>query len=367
MRVLVRPAYDYFLGNKLFTKKEGHDAHWLKPYVQLHQAGREQQIEFATWDMYPLETADVVMFQDLPARRDDVLRVRSEAPQAKLVLQLLESPVGRPHWFVKENHDLFDAVLTYNYHLCDDRRYFHYDLPIGDPQPVTHELSFAERKTLVMLNSNLSVGFLGAYKPDLSAIPFFRLTRCGWRVPRSAMLNSTKGELYSRRRHLARTADAEFPGMLDVFGPGWSGDAWAWSQRYFGNKPYQSARGSHDGRNKIEVLSQYKFSVAFENVQADVGYISEKMLDPFFAGVVPIYLGDVRVAERIPPESFIDARQFRNDRELLRFVQGCSETEWRSLREKGQEFLRSPAMDSFRPEAFASKVISVMLGLSGRH
>ena len=46
--------------------------------------------------------------------------------------------------------------------------------------------------------------------------------------------------------------------------------------------------------NKIKFLSQYKFSIAMENIKGD-GYISEKIIDSFNAGTIPIYLGDFQM------------------------------------------------------------------------
>ena len=40
--------------------------------------------------------------------------------------------------------------------------------------------------------------------------------------------------------------------------------------------------------NKINFLSSYKFSIAMENSEGD-GYISEKILDSFIAGTIPIH------------------------------------------------------------------------------
>lgn len=360
MRVLVRPCYDDFLLNKLFQAEHARANHWLEPYARLRETGLASNVEFATWDMYPLESADVILFQDLPTRRDDIVRTRQSAPQAKLVLQLLESPVGRPHWFVPENHDLFDAVLTYNHHLCDNYRYFHYDIPLGNPDKIANPLSFSQRKPLVMINTNLTVGFLGVHKLDLSAIPGFRLTRCGWKIPWSAWINSSKGELYSRRRTVARTADSELPGVLDVYGRGWSGESMSWVHKYFPNKPYQCARGPFK-ESALTVTSKYKFSVVFENIAADVGYISEKIFDCMYAGTVPIYLGDERIANRVDPGAHVDARRFSNVRELLRFAQTCSEQDWNSHRSAAEKFLNSAAMNDFRSERFADNVIRVLL------
>lgn len=57
-------------------------------------------------------------------------------------------------------------------------------------------------------------------------------------------------------------------------------------------------------RNKITFLTKYKFSIAMENTKAD-GYITEKVIDAFIAGNIPIYYGDYMIEEYINPKSYI--------------------------------------------------------------
>ena len=57
-------------------------------------------------------------------------------------------------------------------------------------------------------------------------------------------------------------------------------------------------------RNKIQFLSSYKFSIAMENTEGD-GYLTEKILDSFKSGTIPIYYGDYLVDEYINPKSYI--------------------------------------------------------------
>ena len=57
-------------------------------------------------------------------------------------------------------------------------------------------------------------------------------------------------------------------------------------------------------KNKIEFLSNYKFSIAMENSNGD-GYLSEKIVDSFLAGTIPIYYGDYLLDEFINPKSYI--------------------------------------------------------------
>ena len=61
-------------------------------------------------------------------------------------------------------------------------------------------------------------------------------------------------------------------------------------------------------KNKIAFLSNYKFSIAMENSEGQ-GYVSEKILDSFFAGTIPIYNGGYTIDEFINPKSFIQLKK----------------------------------------------------------
>ena len=56
--------------------------------------------------------------------------------------------------------------------------------------------------------------------------------------------------------------------------------------------------------NKIKFLSSYKFSIAMENSEGD-GYLSEKIIESFLAGTIPLYYGDYMIDEYINPKSYI--------------------------------------------------------------
>ena len=57
-------------------------------------------------------------------------------------------------------------------------------------------------------------------------------------------------------------------------------------------------------KNKIKFFTNYKFSIAMENSKGD-GYISEKIVDSFKAGTIPIYYGDYMLDEFINPKTYI--------------------------------------------------------------
>ena len=58
--------------------------------------------------------------------------------------------------------------------------------------------------------------------------------------------------------------------------------------------------------NKKKFLSNYKFS-CFENSKT-AGYISEKLVDSFKAGTIPIYYGDDTVLELLNNRSYIHVK-----------------------------------------------------------
>ncbi|WP_303005530.1 glycosyltransferase family 10 domain-containing protein [Bacteroides congonensis] len=62
-------------------------------------------------------------------------------------------------------------------------------------------------------------------------------------------------------------------------------------------------------KDKKAFLSKYKFNIAFENCSHD-GYATEKIMEAFAAGVVPIYYGDPRIAEDFNPKAFVNAHDF---------------------------------------------------------
>ena len=106
--------------------------------------------------------------------------------------------------------------------------------------------------------------------------------------------------------------------------------------------------------DKIEFESKHKFSIAFEN-SSHPGYTTEKLIQAFAAGTVPIYWGDPKVQEIFNPESFI----FVNDYESLdRVVDKIKEIDQND--ELYLKYLGTPAL--LDPEEFDRKVQVKQIG-----
>lgn len=71
--------------------------------------------------------------------------------------------------------------------------------------------------------------------------------------------------------------------------------------------------------NKYEFESKYKFSIAFENVKHP-GYSTEKLMQAFAAGGVPIYWGDPLINRVFNENAFINIMNFSNIKEGIELI-----------------------------------------------
>lgn len=135
-----------------------------------------------------------------------------------------------------------------------------------------------------------------------------------------------------------------------LFGKGWTEAIKNWPriQRIpFANYPMPCS-------DKLITLSKFRFSICFENCIYP-GYITEKIFDSFFAGVVPVYLGAPDITDYIPSDCFINFRKFASLEELWMSLESFSESEWNNHRDAIARFLASPEFVPFKQETVASK------------
>ena len=116
----------------------------------------------------------------------------------------------------------------------------------------------------------------------------------------------------------------------------------------------QAFRGPRAPR-KADTLGRYTFSLCYEN-SVLAGCIPEKIFDCFYAGTVPIYWGAPDVERWIPPECFVDMRQFEGYEELRDFLRSRSPDQIEAYRVAAREFLRSEQFRPFSKQTFAELV-----------
>lgn len=148
------------------------------------------------------------------------------------------------------------------------------------------------------------------------------------------------GEQYSTR--IEAMAELAPSGAIDLYGFGWK--KW-WSPRslwlpYWRNRKSLMSIYKGSCQSKLDTLSKYRFCLCFENMAMD-GYITEKIIDCFYAGTIPLYLGAPDIDKYIPENCYIDCREFTSWTDLLKNVQSMSDEEIEVKREAGKSYLRS--------------------------
>lgn len=181
----------------------------------------------------------------------------------------------------------------------------------------------------------------------------------------------TKYELFTERMRavevLGRTND------IDLYGVGWDkaslrmGRTWVpwtfrraqiavnnWIDRVHPDPLLVAARRVYKGQleTKWETLSRYDFILCFENTRLP-GWLTEKFFENLRVGTIPIYWGATDIQSLVPPDCFIDMRQFAGYPELLSFLKSLDRKAIMRYREAGRAFLESPAFEPFSQETFA--------------
>jgi hypothetical protein len=132
-------------------------------------------------------------------------------------------------------------------------------------------------------------------------------------------------------------------------------------QRLLPDPVYVAAKAAWRGsaKSKSQTLARYRFALCFENSVLK-GWMTEKLFDCFFVGTVPVYWGPPDTLDWVPPECFIDMRQFASFDELRAFLKSVTPEQERRYREAARDHLASARFDPFRRRAFADKIAAIV-------
>ena len=72
-------------------------------------------------------------------------------------------------------------------------------------------------------------------------------------------------------------------------------------------------------KNKKQFLTSYKFSISIENSEGD-GYLTEKIVDSFYSGTIPIFYGDYMLDEYINPKTYILIKGEKDIKEKIEYI-----------------------------------------------
>jgi hypothetical protein len=294
-----------------------------------------------------LKKAAAVIFHNVPKQNDGhYLDCLGNGMQERMYLMLEEPHTVYAANYDKANHKNFRRILTWYDPYVDNARYFKYFFPnpIQYGQRVDFpNLPFGQKKLLCMISGNKYMDH-----------PL---------------------ELYSERRRAVRYLEREHLADFDLYGTDWEVPVVYWwpfhkfkinilmklacKRAGFGaGWQYPSYRGAV--RNKLETLGKYRFSICYENQKDTPGYVSEKMIDAFLAGNVPIYYGNENCKGYVPDDCFINRKKFSSFAEVYDYAAGMSEGEHNEFQGRILEFLNSRKVYPFTITAFVEKIKLVL-------
>ncbi len=191
----------------------------------------------------------------------------------------------------------------------------------------------------------------------------------------SCLINANKrfetqppNDLYVQRVAVIRWYERNAPRHFELYGLGWnkprheSGVAGRVIRRgqrlatqLFGYRPFPSWKG--EVTDKSSVLLRAKFAYCYENIYGLTGYVTEKIFDALMNGCVPVYWGADDIGSRIPPECFIDRRDFHDTAGVHAHLLSLSANDYARKQQAIREFLGSTDAQRYGSEYFVRSII----------
>ena len=318
-------AHGNLQANKLFDPSASRD-NILERFYLLRESAISAGMFCQTADMFAPREIDVLIFHDILNELGTILKTVKANPLVQLIY------VPNEPAFVAPLHDEkilpqlpVDAVLTWNDGIAGK---FPHVIKCNIGQPVINSkkipnVPFTNKKFMCSIFAN---------KPST--------------VPDSLFAERIQSIDFFSRQSLG----------LDLYGIGWEVST------------YSFVHGAYRGKcaNKKQVQQQYKFCIAFENVEKIPGLITEKIFDCFAAGTVPIYLGAPNITDYIPSSCFVDFRQFANYNALYDYLANMSEGEYQKYLDAAKAFIGSPQYRLFTSTHYAEVVMEQVKLLTTR-
>lgn len=331
--------------NKLFDKDFVYPiSHTYLPICFLHDKARGKNITFITPDLFlkdpkQFENNKVFLISLLINERTEPIIKAGAIP---LILLCLESPFIATRFYLQLNKISSKFKHSFVFSGMKDKlskktQYHQTFFPESESEVVEDRPPFKEKKFLSMISSAKSIG---SWKKDL-------LLKLSFGV--------NVKEIYTERiKAIEYFSQENKPQEFDLFGYHWDKIKTKNNIKLAIAKTY---RGTIN--NKKDTLKKYKFALCFEN-SIFAGYITEKIFDCFFAGVIPIYYGAPDIEKYIPGNTFIDFRKFQNYEELYRFMKNLDERAYTEYINNIKNFLQSDKFYLFTQENFADSIINIV-------
>ena len=326
---------NYYFGpsdynDAIFRPERGDDqaVGFVKKFKRWIEARYDVEVHTLDCVDYHAPEVKAVLYFDYSWRyalHDPFLR---QIPFGKRTLMMIEPENVNPSlYYVPWLRDRFSTVFTWDLDLQGRHpEYKPVNVPVGaEPSEYRDNrfggIPFNEKKLLIAVSRNR-----WAYMPQST---------------------------YGARKAAYRYFETNCENGFDLYGQGWNKPVTSF-ERWLGFHRFSCYRGEIPGGwdDKVAVMARYKFALCFENNASQPGYVSEKITDCFCARCVPIYYGAPGVEDLIPQNCKIDARQFRNFREMQDFIVNMTPERHAEYLSAIEDFMHSPALDFFSTDHY---------------
>lgn len=292
-----------FAHEDIFYDQYSHRDEVMKPFFQLREhlenSGHQVKITYSGANL--IDADFIISLCDI---NQNILRNLSSYPRGKCFLLIFEPPVTFPAIYQPSLSNIFGKIFTMFDDQIDSKNYFKLYYPQPRLEMISPVPDFYQKKLCTMVSGNKSSDHPQCiYKYRRDVVDFFE------------ELNTDE---------------------FDLYGPSWEG-----KKNWKGTIP-----------NKWEVLKQYKFSFCYENMGNQKGYVTEKIFDSFIGGCVPIYLGANNITEYVPPDCFIDRRNFSSNEDLYQFLRSMDKTTYDAHIAAIKKYLASAQANLYSIENF---------------
>ena len=178
-----------------------------------------------------------------------------------------------------------------------------------------------------------------------------------WRLRSASFKRALAESLHDQRLEvLAFFAEQR---NIDIYGKDW--DNWGELPNNLAKRFEEVIHGAYMGicQDKLDLISNYRFSLCFENMVRP-GYITEKIIDCFVAGTLPIYFGAPDIEDYLPSNSYVDVRKFASYEQLRVFLSSMDEKDALDMIKAGRDYLKTDLGQMHSYEGFSLNIFRLI-------
>lgn len=237
----------------------------------------------------------------------------------KSVLTCLESPIFASRFYDEKERE----AAKFQHSILFDGGTDHLYFPSFDIEDIRDPVPWSNRKFLCMVSANKHYSALSSYLKSFKSFKWAMETQ----------LHDTR---YGAIDYfINRSTD------FDLYGRGW---------------PSGMAFQCED---KLETIRNYKFALCFENGSYP-GYVTEKIIDCFVAGVIPVYKGaPLTDLFTIPEDLWVNVDFFRSFEEVESFLRDLSVLDQMEMINSAQRWLLSSVGLEYSNVSFAKQILEM--------